>query len=55
MLTRSQNKNTIDFVSASKAWNSNKMKLRNGCYEYTDLKMAITPTHSYNTRSVKKI
>lgn len=55
MLTRSQSRNTIDFISASKAWNSNKMKLGNGCYEYTSVKKSVRPSHSYNTRSVKKI
>jgi hypothetical protein len=45
MVTRSQSKNVkrpnyveldidIDFDEASKAWNKNKIKLGNGCYQY---------------------
>jgi hypothetical protein len=45
MVTRSQSKNNkrpnymeleidIDFDEASKAWNKNKIKLGNGCYQY---------------------
>jgi hypothetical protein len=45
MVTRSQSKNNkrpnymeldidIDFDEASKAWNQNKIKLGNGCYQY---------------------
>lgn len=33
MFTR-QSRVIIDFDEASKAWNSNKKKLDNGCYQY---------------------
>jgi len=37
MKTRSQNKElevTIDFDEASLMWNTNKRKMKNGCYTY---------------------
>ena len=59
MLTRSQHRLTLqlDFDEASRAWNLNKRKLRNGCYEYVQPETTVSRTktqtvkHPYNTRS----
>lgn len=58
MRTRSQTKQLspdIDFDGASRAWNANKKKLANGCYEYICRESEPIPVekkapHKYFTR-----